>query len=264
MVQAFALLAGWMSSCAFAAGLAPGFNDFSVELPAELRGMAGRGEPSPVTHALITVAVPAAFRAEDELPVLVVSATSDRPWHSSRQLLREYASVALAHGWILIAADTSEPVTVEKDHTSLRVALNIAALAALRQQWPKGDAAPLAFGGFSGGSKYTGWLAAAFASRGRTVIGVYQSGCNENAVLDAARHFDLLYTQFRRIPVFLQSGANDRVATPDDHRRIAAELRSAGFHNVRIASPPGGHEVRSQPLGEALDWFGELAGRPVR
>jgi hypothetical protein len=258
-LRALAVFLACIASSAFAAGLAPGFNDLKVELPAELRTMAGRGEVSPVTHALVTVAAPADFRPEDSRPVFVVSATSDRPWHSSRELMREYAGVALAHGWILVAADPAPAVTLAEDHTSLRVALNIAALAALRRQWPKGETAPLAFGGFSGGSKYTGWLAAAFASRGRTVIGVYQSGCNEDALLEAARHFGVLDVRFRKIPVFLQSGADDRVATPADHRRIASELTGAGFRNVRIASPPGGHEVTPATLGDALDWFEALA-----
>jgi predicted esterase len=131
----------------------------------------------------------------------------------------------------------------------------LAALAILRKRWPAEKESPLAFGGFSGGSKYTGWLTAAFVSRGRNVMGVYLSGCNENALLDAARHFDVLDGTFRKIPVFLQSGMKDTVSTPDDHRRIAKELERAGFENVRIQPAPGGHEVVPELLGEALDWF---------
>lgn len=238
-----------------AAELQPGVREVKVQLPEELRKIAGRGEISPVTHALVEIAVPPGFRAAGTAPVLVVNATSDRPYHSSRELMREYAPVAAKHGWLVVAADPSPGVALIDDHASLRMALAIAALAVLRQQWPAEAKAPLAFGGFSGGSKYTGWLAAGFVARGRNVIGVYLSGCNENALLDAAKRFEVLDANFRRIPVFLQSGVNDRTSTPDDHRRIVKELGRAGFERVRLVTAPGGHETAPSILGEALEWF---------
>lgn len=229
-----------------------------VELPGELRRMAGRGQLSAVTHARVAIELPRGADARRQAPVLVVNATSDRPWHSSLELMRAYAPTANARGWIVVAADPSPPVEPADDHASLRMSLAIAALAALRKQWPVEGSAPLAFGGFSGGSKYTGWLAAAFAARGRQVIGVYLSGHNENALLEAARSFGVLDASFKAIPVFLQSGTDDRVSTPEDHRRVAHELERAGFRNVRVKPVPGGHDVVPEGLGEALEWFSRL------
>jgi predicted esterase len=150
-------------------------------------------------------------------------------------------------------------VPVPKDEVALRYVLNVAALAALTSQWPGAAKAPLAFGGFSGGSKFSGWLAAAFANEGRTVIGIYVAGINENVILSAAQDFKVLNDRYKHIPVFLQSGDKDEVATPADHRRIQAELKNAGFKNVRIEYFPGEHNENAGPLRIALEWFREQA-----
>lgn len=240
-----------------------GFAEFRVELPRELRLMAGRGELSPVKHALVTIAAPADMDSASELAVLVVSATSDPRYNSSRRLLTAYAETGRKAGWVLVAADPMEEVAVEKDDVSLRLALNTAALAVLRRQWPLAGNARLAFGGFSGGAKYSGWLAAAFASQGRTVAGIYLAGINSDTVVPAAEQFKLLNPGFQRTPIFLQSGDNDAVATPADHRKIQGELTRAGFTNVRVESFPGTHQVNPDPLRKALDWFREVAALPA-
>jgi predicted esterase len=265
LIRLLALLISLIATAALAApGLTAGaLNEFDVELPTALRNIAGRGSLSPVTHALITIAVPPKMDLARERPVLVISATSDAGSHSSRRLLRAYAETALASGWVLVAADPAESVTVEQDDVPLRLALNTAALAVMGRQWARGATAPLAFGGFSGGAKYSGWLAAAFASQGRTVIGLYLAGINQNTLLDAATQFKVLNTDFKRIPVFLQSGEQDEVATTAEHQDLAGELIRAGFKNVRIVSFPGLHEVEPGPLRIALDWFSELAALPA-
>jgi predicted esterase len=194
---------------------------------------------------------------------MVISATSDPEYHSSRRLLGAYAEAAVAGGWILVAADPAEEVPVQRDDVSLRYALNAAALAALESQWMEAGTAPLAFGGFSGGAKFSGWLAAAFARQGRSIIGIYLAGINADTVISAARHFSVLNESFRRIPVFLQSGQNDTVATPGDHRSIHNELERAGFRELRIEYGAGSHEVDPRSLRVALDWFRKVAG-PVQ
>ena len=246
-----------------APGLTAGaLNEFDVELPVALRNIAGRGSLSPVTHALITIAVPPKMDLGRERPVLVISATSDAGSHSSRRLLRAYAETALASGWVLVAADPAESVTAEQDDVPLRLALNTAALAVMGRQWARGATAPLAFGGFSGGAKYSGWLAAAFASQGRTVIGLYLAGINQNTLLDAATQFKVLNTDFKRIPVFLQSGEQDEVATRNIGRCWRADSRGIQERSHRIL--PGTHEVEPGPLRIALEWFmsRRVAGHP--
>jgi predicted esterase len=248
------------ASVATGTGLKPGGpSEFSVELPQELRQIAARGGPSPVAHALVTVAVPANFDATRSYPVMIISATSDPQYHSSRRLLGAYAEAEDSGGWILVAADSAEEVPVERDDVNLRYALNAAALAALESQWPEAGKAPLAFGGFSGGAKFSGWLAAAFARQGRSIIGIYLAGINSDTVIAAARDFGVLNETFRRTPVFLQSGQNDTVATPGDHRSIHGELERAGFREVRIEYWAGSHDVDPRSLRTALDWFRKSA-----
>jgi predicted esterase len=242
---------------------AGGLSEFNVELPSELRQAAGRGQLSLVAHALVTFAVPAGFEAARGYPVMIVSATSDPQFHSSRSLLHAYAETAFAAGWILMAADPAEEVSVERDDVGLRYALNAAALAALASQWPAAGKAPLAFGGFSGGAKYSGWLAAAFARQGRSIIGIYLAGINSDTIVPAGQHFNVLKGTFKRVPVFLQSGENDEIATPADHQVVRDELQRAGFRYVRLERVAGSHEVDPAPLRAALDWFRELAAHPV-
>src|SRR5271166_5371643 len=106
MIRFIALLVlAFASTEPSAAGLtAGGLTEFEVELTPTLRELAGRGQLSPVAHALVTIAVPGNFSPSDDWPVLVVSATSDPKFNSSRQLLGVYAMASLASGWILVAA----------------------------------------------------------------------------------------------------------------------------------------------------------------
>ena len=231
-------------------------SEYKVELPAELRRMAARGALSPpVSHAAVTIALPDTLAPDANPPVLVVSATSDAAYSSSRRLLEAYSKVALENGWIVVAADPGDPLPPDKDNASVRLALNNAALAVLRKVRPKSGDAPLAFAGFSGGAKYSGWLAAAFAKQGRAVVGIYLSGCNEDTVSSAATQFDL-DARFKRVPVFVQAGATDEVATPEAHREVAASIQKAGFSRVKLVWTPGGHRVEPESLGAALGWFG--------
>ena len=257
-----ALLAS-AAAAAAATLVAGGYNEFDVELPQELRKVAGHGQPSRVTRALVTIAVPKDIDMAREWPVLVVSATSDAAHHSSRALLRAYAETAVANGWIAIAADAKEDVAQDEDDVPLRLALNTAALAVLARQWPGTDRSPLAFGGFSGGAKHSAWLAAAFAKEGRKVIGLYFAGINENTLVDAATRLDVLTPAFRLVPVFLQAGDKDTVASLDEHQAIIAELKRDGFRNVRLVSFAGAHVVDPGPLKIALDWFREFSAFPV-
>ena len=245
-------------------GLEPGaISQFQVELTPELRRIAGHGELSPATQAAVAIAVPKDFDPARAWPIMIVSATPDRPYHSSQGLLAEYAPAARDQGWILLAADPIPDVPKAQDHAMLRFAVSFAALAVLRSQWPGADNAPLAFGGFSGGAKYSGILAAAFAGERRRIIGIYAAGINEDTIASAAREMNVLNADYRRIPIFLQSGESDVIATPVDHRRVQGELERAGFKRTRIEYFPGRHEVEPALLRTALQWFSELAAQPA-
>jgi predicted esterase len=122
-------------------------------------------------------------------------------------------------------------------------------------RWPRAARARIAFGGFSGGAKCAGWLAAAFASRGRGIAGIYLAGINEDTIVSAARDLDVLDARFKRTPVFVQSGYDDTMATPVQHMDVADRLKRAGFANVRVEHFAGGHVVEPALFGTALDWF---------
>ena len=78
----------------------------------------------------------------------------------------------------------------------------------------------------------------------------------------AAEQFQVLDAKFKNIPIFLQSGEKDEVATPADHRAVYAELRRAGFRRVRLEYFPGAHEIDPTQLGVALDAFRATANQP--
>jgi predicted esterase len=156
---------------------------------------------------------------------------------------------------VIVAADPEPGVSQDDDLLSLRYALDAAALAALKTRWRNADKPLLAFAGFSGGAKYAGWLAALFRGQGARVGGVYMAGVNQDALGDAARKFGVLDASFRHLPVFLQGGLKDEVATPAQHRRVQAELRDAGFKQVRLEFVPGDHAVDTSLLQGALEWF---------
>ena len=241
-----------------------GLAEFRVELPAELRELAGqRGSPTPVKHALVTVAVPPEFDAALEWPVLVVNATSDPGYNSSRRLLQAYREAAAKAGWIAVAADPEPAVSQADDQLTLRFALDLAALLALQPHWKDAGRAPLAFAGFSGGAKYSGYLAALFRRQGARLAGVYMAGVNQDAFGEAARRFGVLDDDLREVPVFLQGGTRDRVATPAQHREIESGLAREGLRHVRLEFVPGGHAIDAAPLADALRWFRDQRLRPA-
>lgn len=244
------------------AALKPGAtSEFVVELPKELRDLAGGGRAAAVQHALVAVALPTDFDPARAWPIVIINATSDPKYSSSRRLMGFYAAAANAAGWIALAADPQEKIYPDDDTLQLRFALVISALAGLEVQWPAAAKAPVAFGGFSGGAKHSGWLVAEFAKQGRVPIGVFQAGINEDTLVSGGRAFKTLNDAYRRIPVFLLGGKKDAIATPSDHREVERELKRAGFKNVRLEFFDGPHAVDPRPLKGALDWFAAEAAK---
>jgi hypothetical protein len=217
---------------------------FAVELPDTLRQFAGAAA---VQRALVEVALPTGFDAARAWPVLLVNATSDPGYQSSRALAQAYRQAATAAGWVVVAADPEPAVSQEDDRLTLRFALASAALAALQMHWAQADEAPLALAGFSGGAKYSGWLAAMFARQGRRVAGVYLAGINQEP-LKPRRAVRRLRGPLRRLPVF-RGGAKDRIATPAQHRLQAELWARVQPGAARVLE--GSHVVDPEPLPRA-------------
>lgn len=255
------LAVAWLSAWPARAEPTPGEPaELRVGLSAEWRQLAGRGgSPTKAEQALVTMVLPQGFDATREWPVLIVNATSDRGYSSSRALMQAYRAAAGAAGWVIVAADPEPAVSQGDDLLQLRYVLGHAALAAVKPMWKGAERPRIALAGFSGGAKYAGWLAALFRSRGAQVAGVYMAGVNTNALGEAAKQFGVLDDAMRAVPVFLQGGLKDRVATPAQHRGIEDDLRAAGFKRVRLEFVPGPHAVDATPLQGALEWFASPA-----
>ncbi len=229
--------------------------ELAVPLSDALRRVAGNGKRSSHQTARIAYAVPPGFDSAHPWPILLISATSDPSYNSSTRHLRDFAAAATAEGWVVVAADPPKPVPLGLDSNELRYALARAALDHLAILWPGSDRWPLALGGFSGGAKRSGWLAAMFARDGRVPIGIFQGGCNAATAADAVNIYGPPRRAFRAVPIFLSSGETDRISTSRDHEEVATALRADGFSRVRLESYAGGHVLAPAHVGAALRWF---------
>jgi hypothetical protein len=237
---------------------------FTVPLTLSQRRYIGGGRVANTDRALCAVAVPPGFDPGRTWPVLLVSATSDPGYNSSRVWLKErFAETALAAGWVVVAADPPTPQPPAVDTPELRYTLLVAALEELERRWPALHDWPLAFGGFSGGSKHSVFIAALFAKAGRPGFGLFLGGCNANVGDDALSRFSPPRREFLRTPVFISGGDTDAVATPVEQARVEASMRGEGFVRVRRESYVGGHVFHAPHLAVALQWFDELRATPL-
>jgi surfactin synthase thioesterase subunit len=234
------------------------YTEFDAPLTRQLREFASNKKRlCASTDALAAVAVPPNFDPNRPWPVLLVSATTDPRYNSSRRLMRGFIESALAAGWIVIAADPNSDRDPDTD--PLRYALLLAAIGRLQLEWSHLPEWPRAFGGFSGGAKRSAVLAAIATVLGRRPIGVFQGGCNEPTMTQALHAFHPNEAQFLGVPVFLSGGNDDRIATREQVEDVAATLRSYGFKHIRYERFYGGHELHPAHVEAALRWFVDLA-----
>jgi len=140
------------------------------------------GNPRPETgRAVLTF--PPGFDPSRTWPILIVTSTSDFN-RTSAMDADWYRAPATAEGWIVLGSDAMMPPRV--DSTQWRLGLLGAALEAVRKEWPQSAKWPVAFAGFSGGSKRSGVLGAMLAKSGSVrVCGFFLSGLNEDRLGEA-------------------------------------------------------------------------------
>jgi hypothetical protein len=198
---------------------------------------------------------PAVFDPSRRWPILVVTSTSD----FNRTNVMDaawYRRPATEEGWVVLASDAT--VSPHVDSTQWRLAMLAAALEAVRKDWPQAAQWPLAFAGFSGGSKRSGTLGAMLARTGAVrICGFFLSGINEDRLGEAYRTYQP-GRNFLEIPVWLSSGSSDPIASPQSHSLVKASLERAGFKRVRLEQFGGGHELKASEVRRALHWFREL------
>ena len=61
------------------------------------------------------------------------------------------------------------------------------------------------------------------------------------------------------VPIYLSTGAHDKIAGGDWPEKVAASMKATGLRHIRRESFNGGHGVNKDEVSKALDWFRELA-----
>ncbi len=221
------------------------------------RSYVSEGGNVPPARAVAVLAVPPAFDPVKTWPVLVVFSTSDFKRQNRDDLVNFYREAGLAQGWVLIAGDGPEPA--RHDSSGWSAGMTLAVLDAMHRSFPGSDKWPIACAGFSGGAKRAGLLAPLLLLAGNRVIGVFLTGVNEDTLSDGFRTYKP-GGNFLRTPVFLSTGAADKIAQPQQQNEVKLSMQKTGFGRVRQETFPTGHVVKRTHIEEALRWFRESQG----
>jgi len=201
------------------------------------------------------LAFPSGFDPGRPWPILVVTSTSDFN-RTSAMDVEWYRPPATAEGWVVLGPDAT--VKPRIDSTQWRLGMLAAALEALRKEWPQSARWPIAFAGFSGGSKRSGALGAMLARTGSVrICGFFLSGINEDRLGEAYKTYQP-GRGFLEVPVWLSSGSGDTVATPQSHNLVKTSLERTGFKRVRLEQFDGQHQLKMSEVRRALQWFRQL------
>jgi hypothetical protein len=224
---------------------------FTVPLTREGR-MALAAKNQLVDYAKVAIAVPRDFDPALPNPILLVSGTSDGD-ASSIRLMPMYTNVALRLGWVVIAADGpfGKPVL---DNPAWRWALASSLLEHIHKTWPKSRRWPIATAGVSGGGKWSGVMGAILANKGYNLVGVFMGAVNQDLASESAKLYEPA-TRYKNTPIYLSSGSEDKIATPQHHDEVKQSLLQNGFSKVRLESFQGGHALSEGELRKALGWF---------
>jgi hypothetical protein len=252
------LLAGFSTDAATLAGqqVQPG-GKIEIHFPVSkyFQDIASQaGNPRPDTGRAV-LAFPAGFNPSRPWPILIVTSTSDFN-RTSAMDADWYRAPATAEGWIVLGSDAT--IAPRIDSTQWRLGLLGAALEAIRKEWPQSARWPVAFAGFSGGSKRSGILGAMLAKSGSVrVCGFFLSGINEDRLGESYRTYQP-GAGLLEVPVWLSSGSGDPIATPQAHNLVKASLERIGFKRVRLEQFGGGHQLKMSEVRRALQWFRQL------
>ena len=211
-----------------------------------------------VEYVKAAIAVPRNFDPEIPNPILLVSGTSDGDGSSIRWM-PAYTNIALRFGWVVIAADGpyGKPLT---ESPAWRWALASSVLEHMHKSWPRSRRWPIAAAGVSGGGKWSGVLGAILANKGYNLVGVFMGAVNQDLASDSAKLYEPAI-RYKGTPIFLSSGTDDKIATPQHHNEVKESLLNTGFTTVRLETFKGGHALSETELRKALSWFLEEYGR---
>jgi hypothetical protein len=228
----------------------------NVPLSAQEKSLAAQGGNIVPPAAVAVLATPANFDPRKSWPVLVICSTSDFKRQNRDDLVQFYRRVGLAEGWVLLAGDG--PQHARNDTAAWRGAMTLAAVAALHHSFAGSDKWPVACAGFSGGGKGVGYVAPLLARNGCRVIGIYMTGANEDHLSDGYARIQP-GANFLNTGIYISAGRDDRIATVEQQYTVAGSIKRTGFHQMRIGTFHGGHEVNDGQTSIALSWFRQLA-----
>lgn len=217
-------------------------------------GDGGLSHSPTVKTIKIAIAVPDGFDPSQPWPLYVVSSTVNA---SSIGSMKAVYKAVVDSRWVALAADGAEKPKV--DSTAWRWALVASALEQLHEAWPASKQWPVACGGFSGGAKRSGYLAAIMMRSEYKVIGLWMGGCNADMASSGLDLYKPAASKFKSTPIFLSSGTSDKTATPEQVHEVMQSLRSSGFRKVRFESYSGEHHVSQEHVRQGLKWFAEQA-----
>lgn len=244
------------SSAAILPGTAPASKkiDVAFPLPQFNREYAAQaGNPQPTAGRLLMF-LPDRFDPRGTWPLLIVNSTTDGG-RTSVMDAPAYRFVT-TDGWIVLATDAN--IRPRGDSVSWRAAVLSAGLDVLHRDWPASKNWPVAFAGFSGGSKFSEWISAIFAqTRSLRIAGLFLSGINDDRMPEALQSFQPP-ADFKNVPISISSGRNDPIAKPEAQRDAQGSLIHLGFRHVRLTNFTGGHELSRGDLRDALHWFRTL------
>jgi hypothetical protein len=208
----------------------------------------------PIDFARAAVAVPRNFDPGFPTPILLVSGTSDGD-ASSVRAMQSFTNIALRLGWVVIAADgpLGKP---PNDNPPWRWAMAASLLDHIHKTWPASRRWPIAAAGVSGGGKWSGVLGAILANKNYNLIGVFMGAVNQDMASEAAKLYEPA-VRYKKVPIYLSSGTDDKIATPEHHNQVKESLLHNGFTSVRLETFKGGHALSETELRKALGWFVE-------
>ena len=229
--------------------------EIQFPVPKYFQTVAAQGGNPIVQTGRAVLMFPPGFDPSRSWPILIVSSTSDFN-RTSIMDAEWYRKPANAEGWIVLGTDAT--ISPRLDSTQWRLGMLGAGLEAIRKDWPQSAKWPVAFAGFSGGSKRSGIVGVMLAKSGSVrICGFFLSGINEDRLGESYKTYQpgrgLL-----EVPVWLSSGSSDPVATPASHNLVKASLERTGFKRVRLERFDGGHQLKISEVQRALHWFREL------
>lgn len=233
---------------------------FPVALTREAKFAIANSKNPVVDYSLAAIAVPRNFDPKFPTPILLVSGTSDGDGSSIRAM-HSFTNMALRLGWMVIAADGpyGKP---PNDNPQWRWAMVSSLLEHMHKSWPQSRRWPIAAAGVSGGGKWSGVIGAVLAKQRYNLIGVFMAGVNQDLASDAAKMYEPA-VRYKNTPIFLSSGTDDMIATPEHQNEVKESLLHSGFSNVRLETFKGGHVVSPLELRKALTWFVETYAKPA-